>query len=104
MLALTTMTKEGLAQLNALSDGEKSRLESLESILERLVQISQDELEGKELSEADYEFIRNFGQQLDSVGASMLAPTNVEAEGKETTLIADVHTDANPPTPPDQAG
>jgi len=98
MLALTTMTKEGLAQLNALSDGEKSRLESLESILERLVQISQDELEGKELSEAD------FGQQLDSVGASMLAPTNVEAEGKETTLIADVHTDANPPTPPDQAG
>jgi len=32
----------------------------------------------------------------------MLAPTNVEAEGKETTLIADVHTDANPPTPPDR--
>lgn len=75
MLALTTMTKEGLAQLNALSDGEKSRLESLESILERLIRISRDKLEGKELSEADYEFIRNFGQQLDSVGASMLAPT-----------------------------
>jgi len=91
MLSLTKMTKEGLAQLDALSDNERSRLESLEAILERLVQISHDELEGKELSEADYDFIRNFGQQLDSIVAG------VEAEGKETTLVADVHTDTNPP-------
>jgi len=91
MLSLTKMTKEGLAQLDALSDSERSRLESLEAILERLAQISQDELEGKELSEADYDFIRNFGQQLDSMVAG------VEAEGKETTLVADVHTDTNPP-------
>ena len=91
MLVLTTMTKEGLAQLDALSDEEKSRLESLEGILERLIQISKDELEGRELSESDYEFIRNFGGQLDSIVAG------VEAEGKETTLVADVHTDTNPP-------
>jgi hypothetical protein len=91
ILSLTQMTKEGLAQLNALSDSERSRLESLEAILERLIQISQDELEGKELSEANYEFIRNFGQQLDSI------VTGVEAQGKETTLVADVHTDTNPP-------
>jgi hypothetical protein len=91
MLSLTKMTKEGLAQLDALSDSEGSRLESLEGILERLIQISKDELEGKELSEADYEFIRNFGEQLDSIVAG------VEAEGKETTLVADVHTDTNPP-------
>jgi len=91
MLSLTEMTREGLTQLNALSDSERTRLESLEAILERLVQISHDELEGKELSEADYDFIRNFGQQLDSIVAG------VEAEGKETTLVADVHTDTNPP-------
>ncbi len=91
MLSLTKMTKEGLSQLNALSDSERSRLESLEAILQRLIQISQDELEGKELREADYEFIRNFGQQLDSIVAG------VEAQGKETTLVADVHTDTNPP-------
>jgi len=89
MLSLTTMTREGLGNLNALSDEEKSRLESLENILDRLITISQDELEGKELSEDDYEFIRNFGQQLDSI------VTGVEAKGKETTLVADVHTDAN---------
>jgi len=91
MLALTTMTKEGLTKLDALSDEEESRLESLESILGRLIQISKDELEGKELSQEDYEFIRNFGEQLDSIVAG------VETKGKETTLVADVHTDTNPP-------
>jgi len=91
MLSLTKMTNEGLNRLNALTGEEKARLESLESILQRLIQISQDELEGKELKETDYEFIRNFGQQLDSIVAG------VEAEGKETTMVADVHTDANPP-------
>jgi len=91
MLAVTTMTNEGLNRLNALTGEEKARLESLESILQRLIQISQDELEGKELKETDYEFIRNFGKELDAV------ITGVEAEGKETTMVADVHTDANPP-------
>jgi hypothetical protein len=91
MLSLTKMTKEGLAELDALTNEEKSRLESLEGILERLIQISQDELEGKELSQEDYEFIRNFGEQLDSIVAG------VEAEGRETTLVADIHTDTNPP-------
>jgi hypothetical protein len=91
MLALTAMTKEGLSRLDALNQEEKTRLESLESILERLIQISVEELEGKELSQSDYEFISNFGQQLDSI------VVGVEAEGKETTMIADVHTDANPP-------
>ena len=91
MLALTTMTRIGLAQLNALSDDEKSRLESLERILVRLIDISKDELENRELTEADYEFIRNFGEELESIIAG------VEAEGKETTIVADVHTDTNPP-------
>ncbi|MBA7597144.1 hypothetical protein ES703_04140 [subsurface metagenome] len=91
MLALTTMTREGLAELNALNETESSRLENLESILRRLIDIARDELENKELDEADYQFIRNFGEELDSV------ITGVEAEGKETTLVADVHTDTNPP-------
>ena len=91
MLALTSMTKEGLGQLNALNNEEKSRLESLEHILGRLTSISMSELENKELSEVDYEFIRNFGEELESIIAG------VEARGKETTIIADVHTDTNPP-------
>ena len=89
MLSLTVMTMEGLDKLGALSDEEESRLQSLENILSRLITISQDELEGKELSKDDYEFIRNFGEELDSV------IVGVEAKGKETTLVADVHTDVN---------
>jgi len=91
MLALTSMTKQGLAQLNALNNEESVRLESLERILDRLIDISKDELENKELDEADYEFIRNFGEELESI------ITGVDAEGKETTIVADVHTDTNPP-------
>ena len=37
----------------------------------------------------DYEFIRNFGENLDTI------VTGVKDKGKETTIIADVHTDAN---------
>jgi len=67
MLALTKMTKKGLAQLDALSDEERPRLESLENILNKLIRISKYELEGEELSESDYAFIRGFGGQLDSI-------------------------------------
>jgi len=91
MLALTSMTEEGLTQLNALTDEERTRLNSLENILGRLIDISTDELENRELDEADYRFIRNFGEELESIVAG------VEAKGKETTIVADVHTDTNPP-------
>ena len=87
--ALTKMTREGLTDLNVLNDTETSRLQNLEIILERLINISKKELENKELADSDYEFIRNFGENLDSI------VTGVKDKGKETTIIADVHTDTN---------
>ena len=89
LLSLTEMTEKGLENLDALNETEKARLQSLEGILERLITISVDELENKELSEADYEFIRDFGKNLDST------IEGVSKEGKETTIVADVHTDCN---------
>ena len=89
LLALTEMTENGLIDLDVLNETEKARLQSLERILERLIDISKAELENKELAESDYEFIRNFGDNLDSVVAG------VNTEGKETTIVADVHTDCN---------
>lgn len=91
MLALTAMTKEGLAGLGALSDSEKLRLESLEAILSRLTAIAVSELEARELAEDDYAFIRNFGENLERI------VSGVDTEGKETTMVADVHTDSNRP-------
>ena len=87
--ALTKMTREGLTDLNVLNDTETNRLQSLELILERLINISKKELENKDLTDSDYEFIRNFGENLDSI------VTGVKDKGKETTIIADVHTDTN---------
>lgn len=89
VLALTKMTNKGLTEMGVLDQTSKSRLQHLENILSRLIDISKRELQNIELSEEDYEFIRNFGEQL--------APTveGVESEGKETTVVADVHTDIN---------
>ncbi|MDY6892333.1 MAG: DUF3160 domain-containing protein [Chloroflexota bacterium] len=92
MLALTKMTREELAQLDTLTAAESSRLKDLENILARLIDIAKDELENKELDEQDYQFIRSFGEQLDSI------VSGVESAGKETTIVADVHTDTNPPS------
>ena len=89
ILSLTTMTRTGLDSLQVLNETESQRLSSLETILNRLLLISTAELEGRTLNESDYEFIRSFGEQLEK------AILGVDSQGKETTIIADVHTDTN---------
>jgi hypothetical protein len=89
LLALTMMTRTGLADLQVLNETETTRLNNLETILRRVLNISKVELEGNELTESDHEFIRNFGEELDQI------VTNVNTQGKDTTIIADVHTDTN---------
>lgn len=91
MLDLITMTREGLSQLGVLSQEEDRRLGSLEAVLGRALRIAIKELEGEELTDGEYSFIRDFGKGLDEVICG------VEAEGKETTLVADAHTDTNQP-------
>jgi hypothetical protein len=89
LLALTRMTNSGLDEMGVLDGSAKYRLERLEEILERLVEISSKELENEELTEDDYDFIKNFGDNLDGVIA------DVEDKAKKTTIVADVHTDGN---------
>lgn len=89
LLALTEMTENGLAEMDVLENKHRDRLNKLESILDRLIEISNKELENQELTEEDYEFIRTFGENLDAVVAG------VDTEGKQTTIVADVHTDTN---------
>ena len=91
MLDLTRMTRQGLSQLDALSQQEDNRLANLESVLDRSLSIAINEVEGKELTDDDYNFIRDFGKSLENI------IVGVEAEGKETTIVADVHTDTNAP-------
>jgi len=91
MLDLTKMTRAGLSQLGALSQEENGRLLRLEAVLDMSLSIAINELEGKELTDDDYDFIRNFGSSLENI------IVGVETEGKETTIVADVHTDTNLP-------
>jgi len=89
LLALTRMTNRGLSEMNVLDEKAKSRLNNLERILERLVEISKKELQDKELTKDDYNFIKNFGEELNGV------IDEVPEKSKKTTIIADVHTDQN---------
>jgi len=89
LLALTRMTATGLDEMNVLDSAARYRLENLETILERLVALSEKELENEELTEEDYEFIENFGGELNEV------ISEVDEKAKKTTIIADVHTDGN---------
>jgi hypothetical protein len=89
LLALTRMTNKGLDEMKVLDETAKSRLENLEKILERLVKLSEKELKNEELEKEDYEFIKNFGEELNGV------IEDVPEKSKKTTVIADVHTDQN---------
>lgn len=89
LLALTKMTTTGLNEMEVLDEASKSRLESLEKILEKLVDLSVKELKNEELEKEDYDFIKNFGKWLNAVIAE------VDEKAKRTTIIADVHTDSN---------
>jgi len=89
LLALTRMTNSGLTEMDVLDDSSKYRLANLERILARLVNISSKELENEELSKDDYDFIKNFGDNLGGVIA------DVDDKAKKTTIVADVHTDGN---------
>ena len=86
LLALTRMTADGLDEMNVIDDSAKNRLNSLISILERLADISNKELENQELTKEDYDFIKNFGEELNGV------IQDVDEKAKKTTIVADVHT------------
>ncbi len=90
LLALTRMTRVGLADMNVLDAAQESRLVGLEEVLSRLANISIDELEGNELSDGDCEYIQNIGATL-----TPLIEGLSDEKGAKTTLVADVHTNTS---------
>jgi hypothetical protein len=89
LLALTRMTLTGLLKHDAVDHASQQRLENLEKTLERLLEISIQELEGKALTKDDHDFIKHFGESMDAVIG------DVEDRTKRSTIVADVHTDGN---------
>jgi len=83
--ALTAMTREGLAALDALDPTSEQRLQTLDTVLVRLTNISVQELEGEPLTAADHAFIRGVGDLLDGT------LEGVDDRAKTTAIVADVH-------------
>ena len=86
MLALTKMAHSGLAEMDVLDEQSNKNFINLESNLEKLLQISIKELENKELTDKEYEFIRNFDQNISPI------LENVDIKSQMSTLVADVYT------------
>jgi len=89
LLALTAMTREGLAQLEVLSATAEGRLTDFEAVLDKLLDLSIKELECVPLSNEEYLYIQNIADVLKDV------IVGVEDLGLKTTIVADVHTEAN---------
>lgn len=86
MLALTKMAHSGLAEMKVLDEQSNLDFITLEGTLQRLLEISIKELENKELTNREYKFIRDFGQNI----APMLE--NVDIKSQDSRLVADVYT------------
>lgn len=86
MLALTKMAHTGLAEMKVIDEQSDKDFTTLENTLEKLLEISIKELENKELTEEEYEFIRNFDQNI----SPMLE--NVDIMSQRSILVADVYT------------
>ncbi|RXA19548.1 DUF3160 domain-containing protein [Methanosarcina sp. MSH10X1] len=86
MLALTKMAHNGLAEMEVLDGQSDKDFTTLENTLEKLLEISIKELENKELTDEEYEFIRNFSQNI----SPMLE--NVDIKSQYSILVADVYT------------
>jgi hypothetical protein len=88
LLALTRMTESGLKDLGSLDEDSRRRFESLESVLEKLIAISEKELENEELTEEDKYYIFEFGEIIKT-------SVSVDEEARKTSLVADVYTEPN---------
>ncbi len=89
LVALTRMTIKGLEDQKVLDTQSRGRLDALDRLLTRLLDISVRELENRKLTQQDYDFIKNFANSLAAIVAGAGAST------QKTTMIADVHTDQN---------
>ena len=89
LLALVNMTGTGLSALDVLSEEAQTRLDNLADILQELLRLSIMELENEPFDDSDGAFIERIGRSLER---TVLGVINA---GVKTTLIADVHTEAN---------
>lgn len=99
LAALATEMREGLELRGILSESQKESIQKLGEIAARLKEISEKELEDKNLSSDDYNFIRFYGGELEHIWLAVMADEGVETSNEvdnhPAALVADVATDPN---------
>lgn len=87
------MTYTSLSKMHVLSSSSSAsyRLQDLANGLKSLQNIAQKELQGKDLSRDDLDFINHFDEWSNGI----ISESDITEEAKKTTIVADVHTDQN---------
>ncbi len=86
LVELNRMTRDGLLDLDVLSNEAQHRLSSLDDLLVSALEITKKQLTHQSLSNEDTAFIKGLPGRLDR------AVLGVEDAGLKTTMVADVHT------------
>ncbi|RKY43452.1 MAG: hypothetical protein DRP81_06880, partial [Candidatus Omnitrophota bacterium] len=110
---ITEFLIKGLEEQDCMTEDVKNSLEQSRDMMARLREISEKELEGKALSEDDYNYIENIDSTFNKIIEDLASALTVKEgscsglncevktslEGKDdafkTTIIADVHTETN---------
>lgn len=95
LLALARMSTKGLSDMQVLDKAATNRLTQFETLLTRLLDISERELANQALTPDDYAWIRNFADQIVGLMVSLKPGSRETYDPNKTTIIADVHTDQN---------
>lgn len=94
MEALSKMMIEGLEKREMLSKGSKKSLEVLNKMAARFQKMAELELQNKPLSEDDYDFIREYGGNLEHLWYSRFTDGNQKMLDEDPAMvIADVASD-----------
>jgi len=91
---LVDMSKTELEKNAFLNEIVKQKFEQFSKLLNKLHNIAAAELENKELTDEDYDFIKDIGDALKSIESFPGADYTTETD-ESAALIADVHTDPN---------
>lgn len=103
LATLTAMTREGLQSRNLLNQRDAESLQRMEKLALELKTISEKELQGKSLSDEEYELIRSIGVQLEHFWLETLRDQTQNSgmgdllNNNPAMLVADVAT-----APPDK--
>ena len=98
-MQLAQQTSDGLSALGMLSDADRENLSRLASLAEQLMTISEKELRGETLTDAEYDLIRDYGGTLEHFWIEAVKDKSespyLDSREIPASLVTDLATDPN---------